>query len=106
MENRHWRSQAAHRVQKLMLVALVAVVAMDLRNCQAVCPVERQVMQGTWAVDSEVRMHLLVSCDPADSRDSTGLLPCRRSSLSCSLGSCHTTVERGKLDEFPDKLWA
>lgn len=37
MENRHWRSQAAHRVQKLMLVALVAVVAMDLSNCQAVC---------------------------------------------------------------------
>ena len=37
MENRHWRSQAAHRVQRLMLVARVAVVAMDLSNCQAVC---------------------------------------------------------------------
>ena len=52
MENSHWRSQAAHRVQKLMLVALVALVALvvlvalvalvavvfvDLSNCQAVC---------------------------------------------------------------------
>ena len=40
MENSHWRSQAAHRVQKLMLVALVALVAVvlvDLSNCQAVC---------------------------------------------------------------------
>ena len=38
MENRHRRSQAAHRVQKLMLVALVALVAVvDLSNCQAIC---------------------------------------------------------------------